>query len=170
MQFLTILFMLISVCYWEENISKHIEIPYLLTVLLSIPLNKLPCTTPRLFEVSPCWNCSTLHDTSHSMHCHQCNVLCAPPSQSNFFDLMQQPKNFEIDLKNLAKIFKQLQSQLHPDRYSTREEQELKVSKFREEILKSQFSTKTNNFFTTFLPEPLKSFHIKKIKAHYYVK
>ena len=33
-------------CYWEENISKQIEIiPHLLTVLLSIPLNKLPWMT-----------------------------------------------------------------------------------------------------------------------------
>ena len=131
---------------------KQIEIPYLLTVLLSIPLNKLPCTTPRLFEMSPCWKCSTLQDTNHSMHCHQCNVLCAPPSQTNFFDLMQQPKNFEIDLKNLAKIFKQLQSQLHPDRYSTREEQELKVSKFRKEIFCPNFPPQTNNFLQHFCP------------------
>ena len=80
---------------------------------------------------------------------------------------MQQPKNFEIDLKNLAKIFKQLQSQLHPDRYSTREEQELKVSKFRKEIFVSQFSPPKQQFFTTFLPVPQKSFQIKKIKAHY---
>ena len=29
-------------CYWEENICKQIEIPYLLTVLLSISLYKLP--------------------------------------------------------------------------------------------------------------------------------
>ena len=29
--------------YWEENIFKQIEITYLLTVLLSIPLDKLPC-------------------------------------------------------------------------------------------------------------------------------
>ena len=139
--------MLQTVCYWEGNISKQFEILSLLTVLFSIPLDKLPCTTPRLFEVSPCWSCSTLHDTSHSMHCHQCNVLCAPPSKTNFFDLMQQPKNFEIDLKNLAKIFKKLQSQLHPDRYSTREEQELKVSKFWKEILISQFSTWNHQFF-----------------------
>ena len=30
-----------TVCYWEENLGKQIEID-LLTVLLSIPLNKLP--------------------------------------------------------------------------------------------------------------------------------
>lgn len=98
-------------------------------------------TSPRLFEVSPCWNCSTLHDTSHSMHCHQCNVLCAPPSQTNFFELMQQPKHFEIDLKKLAKIFKQLQSQLHPDRYSTREEQELKHSENWSPLVNEAYST-----------------------------
>ena len=153
-------------CYWEENIlSKQIEIPHLLTVLLSIPLNKLPCTTPRLFEVSPCWNCSTLQDTNHSMHCHQCKVLCAPPSQTNFFDLMQQPKNFEIDLKNLAKIFKKLQSQLHPDRYSTREEQELKVSKFRKEILVSQFSPQNQQFFYNISARASKKFSNQKNKG-----
>ena len=30
-------------CYLEEDISKQIEIPYLLTVLLAILLDKLPC-------------------------------------------------------------------------------------------------------------------------------
>ena len=35
-----------TVCYWEENICKQIWIFYLLTVLLSIPLNKLPCPPP----------------------------------------------------------------------------------------------------------------------------
>ena len=28
----------------QENISKHIEIPHLPNVLMSIPLNKLPCS------------------------------------------------------------------------------------------------------------------------------
>ena len=31
-----------TLCYWEENICKQIEIPCFLTVLLSIPFNKLP--------------------------------------------------------------------------------------------------------------------------------
>ena len=30
-------------CYRDENMCKQIEIPYRLKVLLSIPLNKLPC-------------------------------------------------------------------------------------------------------------------------------
>ena len=34
-------------CYWEENISKQIEIPFLLTILLSVPLDKLPCLLQR---------------------------------------------------------------------------------------------------------------------------
>ena len=32
----------LTVCYWEENICKQIEIHYLLKVLLSITLDKLP--------------------------------------------------------------------------------------------------------------------------------
>ena len=31
--------------YWEENISKQIETPSVLTVFLTIPLNKLPYKT-----------------------------------------------------------------------------------------------------------------------------
>ena len=34
--------MLESVRYWEENISEQIKTPYLLMVLLLIPLIKLP--------------------------------------------------------------------------------------------------------------------------------
>ena len=29
--------------YWEENMYKQIEIPYLLTVLLAMPLNNISC-------------------------------------------------------------------------------------------------------------------------------
>jgi hypothetical protein len=41
LEFWTILLILKPVRYWEENTSKQIEIPYLLTILLSIPYNKL---------------------------------------------------------------------------------------------------------------------------------
>ena len=34
-------------CYQEENVSKQIEIPYFLTVLLSIPFYKLPWSRPK---------------------------------------------------------------------------------------------------------------------------
>ena len=41
MQFWTILLWYeLCMCYWEENISKKLEILYLLTALLSIPLNE----------------------------------------------------------------------------------------------------------------------------------
>ena len=36
------IFPFLTVCYWEEKSCKQIQIPYLLMVLLSIPLNKLP--------------------------------------------------------------------------------------------------------------------------------
>ena len=37
--------------YWEEKICKQIEIPYLVTVLMSIPLNILPCWWPEDYNV-----------------------------------------------------------------------------------------------------------------------
>ena len=37
-------------CYWEENISKHIEIFSLLIVFFSIPLNKLPWVLVYLIQ------------------------------------------------------------------------------------------------------------------------
>ena len=35
----------------EMRVSKQIEIPYILTVLLSIPLNKLPWSDPPIVEM-----------------------------------------------------------------------------------------------------------------------
>ena len=32
--------------YWEEDRGCNLEIPYLLTVLLSVPFDKLPCSEP----------------------------------------------------------------------------------------------------------------------------
>ena len=43
MQLCTNNFVVLStVCYCEENIGKQIEVPYLLMVLLKIPLDKSP--------------------------------------------------------------------------------------------------------------------------------
>ena len=48
--------MLQTVCYWEGNISKQFEILFFLTVLFSIPLDKLPFQILRCskkMEVTP---------------------------------------------------------------------------------------------------------------------
>ena len=39
------------VCYWEENISKHIEYPYALTVLSTVPYKIIPYIEPIFFSV-----------------------------------------------------------------------------------------------------------------------
>ena len=77
----------------------------------------------------------------HTSSCYQCEVLGPPPNKTNFFDLMQQPKMFAIDTKNLAKRFKQLQAQFHPDRYSSRSEQELKHSENWSSLVNEAYGT-----------------------------
>lgn len=46
----------------------------------------------------------------------------------NYFELFGLPVGYEVDTAALAKKFRDLQSQLHPDRYATASEQERRLS------------------------------------------
>ena len=45
-------------------------------------------------------------------------LISAPPEKIDFFDLLGQPKQFEVNTKQLSQKFRQLQSEFHPDRHS----------------------------------------------------
>ena len=71
------------VIYWENNVSKQIEIPYLLTVFLSIPLNKLPCPLSRLGRLRKCRNMEEILE-----------VCDGYDPDRNEFTFHRQPRNF----------------------------------------------------------------------------
>ena len=49
-------------CYLEENICKQIDIPYRLSVLLSVPLNKLPWLKPSDVDVIELHDCFSANE------------------------------------------------------------------------------------------------------------
>ena len=62
----------------------------------------------------------------YDLHCQNCGVLKSPPTlkEVTYFDLMKQSVNFNVDIKNLSKKHRELQTKLHQDKYSTKSDEE----------------------------------------------
>lgn len=65
----------------------------------------------------PCWNCGQTERES-KFFCQKCKALQKPSNNYNFFHLLDVKETFEIDTNELSKKFRQLQSLLHPDKFS----------------------------------------------------
>lgn len=75
-----------------------------------------------------CWNCNHLLNTAKSsLFCESCHKI-QPPTCENFFQLFDQPKKYEIDLKKLDKTYLSLQRKVHPDRFYSKTEKEKEMS------------------------------------------
>ena len=57
---------------------------------------------------------------------------------------MEQPVQFEVDSKNLSKTFRQLQSVLHPDKFSQKSPEELENSENWSALVNQAYSTLLN--------------------------
>ncbi len=66
--------------------------------------------------------------------------------QQNYFELFRLPVQFELDQQRLGELFRQLQRELHPDRFASASPHEQRVA--------VQYSTHVNQAFTT-LSHPL---------------
>ena len=65
----------------------------------------------------PCWNCGSTEKGAH-FFCKQCKALQKPNYNVNYFHLLGVDETFDINLGDLSKKFRQLQSVLHPDKFS----------------------------------------------------
>lgn len=75
-----------------------------------------------------CWNCNHLLSAAKThLFCESCHKI-QPPSCENFFQLFDQPKKYEIDLKKLDKTYLTLQRKVHPDRFYSKTEKEKELS------------------------------------------
>ena len=74
----------------------------------------------------------------------QSGVLKPPPKKVNYFDLMKQSVNFNIDIKELSKKHRQLQTQLHPDKYSTKSVEEKENSENWSALVNEAYATLLN--------------------------
>jgi len=72
--------------------------------------------------------------------------MTTPNFQQNYFELFNLPRQFELDVAVLSERFRQLQGQLHPDRFASKSPHEQRVA--------VQYSAFVNQAYTT-LREPL---------------
>ncbi|MES1907673.1 MAG: hypothetical protein MHM6MM_000747 [Cercozoa sp. M6MM] len=69
-------------------------------------------------ELPPCWNCDVPREHMH-VFCDSCNVVQPPPQKSrkatNYFDLLLQKDEFDVDPQALTERYRSLVRRLHPD-------------------------------------------------------
>jgi len=79
-----------------------------------------------------CWKCNHKWGISDniSIVCPNCNSLrkMNPEKLPNYFELLNHPKTYQVDLTSLAKQTKLLQKKLHPDLFSQHGQEEKKIS------------------------------------------
>lgn len=68
-----------------------------------------------------CWKCGNDVDTKDEVFFCKCGVV-QEVKGLDFFELMGFPESFDIDTKALAQRYRDLQTLLHPDKYSLKTE------------------------------------------------
>lgn len=66
-----------------------------------------------------CWKCGSVQKSS-VIFCEKCNVIQKPQHEDNYFKVLGLDESYDINLKDLVRRFRELQSQLHPDKYSNK--------------------------------------------------
>ena len=61
-------------------------------------------------------------DLNKVLFCDYCEVVQKPKYDADYFTIFGIKKKFEIDNRELTKMFRLLQMQLHPDRFTQKSE------------------------------------------------
>ncbi|XP_062617604.1 iron-sulfur cluster co-chaperone protein HscB-like [Saccostrea cucullata] len=93
-----------------------------------------------------CWKCGNKVDNNEELLFCKCGVV-QEVKGLNFFELMGYPESFDIDTKSLTQRYRDLQRQLHPDKYSLKSEKE-------KQIAEEQSSYVNKAYFTLLKPLP----------------
>ncbi|XP_036337810.1 iron-sulfur cluster co-chaperone protein HscB [Rhagoletis pomonella] len=81
-----------------------------------------PSTGKTLIE-NACWNCKRSGRKNHMM-CQFCGYLQDVDMDINYFELLNFPNSFSLDQKDLTRRFRQLQTIVHPDKFSNKTSRE----------------------------------------------
>ncbi|KAH8392060.1 iron-sulfur cluster co-chaperone protein HscB, mitochondrial [Drosophila serrata] len=81
----------------------------------------------RLFAAnssSACWNCQNKSELRQNMICSDCGHLQDVDAGINYFELLSFPTKFSLEPQKLTQSFRQLQTIVHPDKYSNKTSRE----------------------------------------------
>ena len=74
----------------------------------------------RSDNLSKCWNCKFPFESE--LFCSKCKSLQEMPEDLTYFDIIGIKKDFHIDKEYLQRKYRQMQSKLHPDKFSNSSE------------------------------------------------
>lgn len=78
--------------------------------------------TIRRFAVEidvTCWKCKA-NIPKNQVICTKCGTLMTPDTTRNFFELLNVQESFDVNSTTLTQNFRQLQSVVHPDKFSNK--------------------------------------------------
>lgn len=68
-----------------------------------------------------CWSCKKANEKLlNNLFCLYCNVLQLPNKEDNYFNILGVEETYDVDEATLAKQFKAMQMNLHPDKFANR--------------------------------------------------
>ncbi|XP_017043419.1 iron-sulfur cluster co-chaperone protein HscB [Drosophila ficusphila] len=86
---------------------------------------RLPEVRQFAAQASPaCWNCQNKSELRQNMICSDCGHLQDVNAEINYFKLLSFPTQFSLESQKLTKSFRQLQTIVHPDKYSNKTSRE----------------------------------------------
>ncbi|KAK8734305.1 hypothetical protein OTU49_006114 [Cherax quadricarinatus] len=85
-----------------------------------------------------CWKCET-HLPRRTFFCDKCNTLQPVDYKLDHFEVMGIERTFDIDADLLAKNFKKLQIQFHPDKFSLKSQKEHQMAVEHSTVINSAY-------------------------------
>ena len=87
-----------------------------------------------------CWSCSAEHPGA-ALFCPHCGKIQAAASESDFFQVFNRERGFQVDLPALEVEFHRLSRKLHPDRFARASQQERAWSLAGSSLLNDAYRT-----------------------------
>ncbi|KAJ3441894.1 iron-sulfur cluster co-chaperone protein hscb [Anaeramoeba flamelloides] len=103
-----------------------------------------------------CWHCDQELE-SNCLFCSGCKKLQPPNEKSDYFELLGVEKRFDLDINKLNDSFKNLQKQVHPDKFHFRGGEEHKFSK--------KISTNINRAYKTLKKDNLRAKYMLELNG-----
>ncbi|CAF4812986.1 unnamed protein product [Rotaria sp. Silwood1] len=93
--------------------------------------------------IEQCWQCQRKIDRNESQAYCPCekHVLLPVRSEIDYFHLFDLPRSFELDIKQLTKMFRNKMKFLHPDLFSNKSDIEKKYSQDQSSLLNQAYKT-----------------------------
>ncbi|XP_006615455.2 iron-sulfur cluster co-chaperone protein HscB [Apis dorsata] len=118
----------------QENLySYYIDKNYISSLTLT-NISKYSSDSPL-----KCWNCNFTYKSD--LFCSKCKVLQKPPENLTYFDIIDIPKIYDVNVTEIQKKYKELQKLLHPDKFSNKSEKEKQFSEILSSLVNKAYST-----------------------------